>query len=81
MLIKGGIEDKIRKEYRDRAAIRRQEDVLKGLSRAKGAQRGDFNETKKYDKLMYDYRRFKSPQDREKIKKEYFGMQYERRGI
>lgn len=78
---KGSIEERIKKERRDAQAIRRQEDVRKGLSRAKTPQRGDFKETKPYDKCMQDYRRFTDPKDREKIKNEYYGMQKEKRGI
>jgi len=79
IISKDSIEHRIRKERRDREAVRRQEDVQKGLSRAQGAQRGDFNITKKFDRCMEEYRRFKSPNDREKIKKEYFGIQKEMR--
>ena len=57
--------------------LRKQEDVLKGLSRAKGAQRGDFEMCRKLDKTLMDYRRFKDPQDREKINKEYYGIEKE----
>jgi len=59
--------------------MRQREDVLKGLSRAKGAQRGDFKLCREADKILKDYREFKSPKDREKIKAEYFGLQKEYR--
>ena len=41
---KGSIEEKIRSEIIERAEIRRQEDIHKGLTRADTAQRGDFKE-------------------------------------
>lgn len=49
---------------------RRLQDQLKGLSKAKGAQRGDYGWLRKEDKILNDYRKFKNPKDREKIKKE-----------
>ena len=76
---KGSIEEKIKKEKIVRADIRRQVDVLSGLSRAKGPQRGDYNELRKIDKILGDYRNFKNPNDREKIKNEYFASQKELR--
>jgi len=76
---KGSIEEKVKREARERSAIRRQEDVHKGLIRSKEAQRGDFSELRTLDKTLEDYRRFKSPKDREKIKQEYFGRQKEMR--
>ena len=79
IISKNSIEDRIKRERRENTAIRRQEDVLKGLTRSKDAQRGDFKEAKQYDKIMQDYRTFKNPKDREKIKAEYFGVQMEKR--
>jgi len=76
---KGSIEEKIRREARDRAAIRRQEDIHRGLTRSTEAQRGDFDKTKKFDKLMGDYRRFKNPNDRKEITNAYFQAQRESR--
>lgn len=58
---------------------RRQQDVLKGLSKAKGAQRGDFKLCRESDKILKDYRNFKDSDDREKIKNEYFGLSREYR--
>lgn len=58
---------------------RKREDVMKGLSKAKGAQRGDFELCRKLDKTLLDYRRFKDPNDRKKIDKEYFGLEAEHR--
>lgn len=73
------VDDEIKQEYRQRKETRRQIDVLKGLSMAKGAQRGDFDKTRRFDKILADYKRFKNPGDREKIKKEYFQAQKEAR--
>lgn len=76
---KGSIEEKVKREREGREIIRRQEDVLKGLTRTNEAQRGDYSELKRCDKVLEDYRRFKNPRDRERIKKEYFGIQKELR--
>ena len=65
--------------YERRRQERRQEDVWKGLSRAKGAQYGDYKINRECEKTLKDYRRFKDPKDREKIKTEYFGIQKEYR--
>ena len=78
---KNSIEEKVKDEARKRAQDRRDEDVRKGLAKATGPQRGDFNITKQYDKCMLDYRRFKNSKDREKIKAEYFGLQKENRRV
>jgi hypothetical protein len=59
--------------------MRKQEDVMKGLSKAKGAQRGDFELCRRLDKTLMDYRRFKDPKDREKINNEYYGLEAEYR--
>lgn len=62
-------------------STRQREDVLKGLSRPKTGQRGDYSLCRRLDKTLNDYRNFKNPKDREKIKEEYFGLQKEvRRG-
>ena len=79
VISKGSIETRIKREARQRADIRRQEDVRNGLTRSTGPQRGDFKETRHYDKIMQDYRSFKNPQDREKIKREYEEAQRENR--
>ena len=75
----GSIEGRVRREAMICADIRHQEDVLRGLSRATGPQRGDFKETKQYDKVLADYRKFKNPNDRKRITQEYEGLQKERR--
>lgn len=46
-------------------------DRLSGLTRTKGAQRGDFKLCREADKALLDYKRFKNPQDRKKITQEY----------
>ena len=79
IISKNSIEDKIKRERRERTAIRREMDILKGLTKSSRSQRGDYRETKHYDKIMQDYRTFKNPKDREKIKAEYFGIQKENR--
>ena len=61
-------------------STRQREDVLKGLSKAKGAQRGDFKLCRELDKTLKDYKTYKSPEDRKKIENEYFGLQKEARG-
>jgi hypothetical protein len=76
---KNSIESKVQRESRERAAIRRQEDIHKGLTSSSGPCRGDFPITKTFDKCMSDYRRFKSPADRAKISAEYHGLQREGR--
>ncbi len=78
MIIKtNSIDTRNRVERRQRAIDRRNEDVAKGLSRAKGAQRGDFKLCRELDKNLQDYRRFKDPKDRAKINAEYYGKQRE----
>ena len=71
----GSIEDKVKREARERAAIRKQEDIHKGLTKADGAQRGDFKSCREADKVLSDYRKFKDPKDRVKITNEYFEAQ------
>lgn len=61
--------------------MRQREDRLKGLSRSKGPERGDFNICGKLDKTLGDYRRFKNKGDRAKIVKEYYGLQREARRV
>lgn len=74
---KGSIENRVRREEEGRRLMRRQEDILKGLTKADTAQRGDFKECREYDKVMADYRRYKNPNDRKKITEEYYGRQRE----
>ena len=73
------IDKQNRREFEQRRQFRRDEDVRKGLTKAKGAQWGDYEINRKAEKVIQDYRRFKDPKDREKIKKEYFGRQQEYR--
>ena len=66
MLIKrSGIDKQVRDEKERNRQIRKNIDQLTGVSRAKGAQRGDYKFCKENDKLLNDYRNF--PKDREKI--------------
>ncbi len=76
---KGSIEEKVKAEKEQRAQQRRDEDVRSGLSISKGAQRGDFKQCVRLDRVLGDYRRFKSPEDRAKIVREYEGLQREMR--
>lgn len=71
--------DNYEKNRRAAETARLHEDRLKGLSRTKGAQRGDFKMCRELDKAIIDYRRFKSSSDRDKIKKEYFAIEKEYR--
>lgn len=58
-------------------ATRQHFDRLKGLTRTKGPQRGDYELCRKLDKYRLDYRKF--PKDRKKISAEIEGIQRERR--
>ncbi len=70
MLVRrNGIDRQVRIEKETNKSIRKHEDRMKGLSRSKGAERGDFKLCKESDKLYADYRKFKSKKDREKITK------------
>ena len=69
MLIKrSGVDARVRDEARMRAKVRRDADVHRGLTRSGTAQRGDFRLCREADKLTSDYKRFKDPRDRDKIK-------------
>ena len=74
-IITRGIDNENRIARRRRTIDRRNEDVAKGLSRAKEAQRGDFGLCRELDKSLQDYKRFKDPKDRAKINAEYYGLQ------
>ena len=54
-------------------------DKLKGLSKTKGAQRGDFPLCRRLDKCLIDAQNHKNPEDRKKIFAEYHGLQKEAR--
>ena len=56
---------------------RRELDIRKGLSKAKGGQRGDYKLCHEADKILKDYRTYKNPNDRKKIENEYFGLSKE----
>ena len=58
-----------------RKEIRRKEDIDTGLTKTNTADRRDYRQAKENDKIMADYRRFKNPKDRERIKAGYFQSQ------
>jgi len=60
-------------------AVRKHEDIQSGLSRAKGAQRGDFGICRELDKINSQLGRFKNHKDKEKITNEYYGREKEYR--
>ena len=76
---KGSIEEKVRHEKVVRKSIEQHVGIVEGTYRPKGATRGDYEFLRRQDKVLNDYRRFKNPQDREKIKQEYFGRESEQR--
>ena len=78
-IITRGIDHQNRIDRERRQAMRRTEDVRRGLTRAKGAQRGDFRLCRDLDKTLKDYIRFKNLRDRKKIESEYYGKQKEYR--
>lgn len=75
----GTIEDRVRHEAEGRSIARRQVDVMSGLTKSSGPSRGDYRLCRQADKVLKDYRNHKDPRDREKINKEYFGVQKEYR--
>ena len=77
--VKGREFDDYKKNQLADRFVRQRQDVLSGLSKAKGAQRGDFELCRKLDKTLKDYRDFKNPNDRKKITDEYYGRQQEYR--
>ena len=78
-IITNGIDNKNREERRRRAIDRRNEDIARGFTRANVPMRGDYKLCREADKVLKDYRRFKDPNDRIKIKAEYEGRQREYR--
>jgi len=78
-IITRGIDHQNRIDRERRQAMRRTEDVRRGLTRAKRAQRGDFRLCRDLDKTLKDYIRFKNLRDRKKIESEYYGKQKEYR--
>ncbi len=74
-----GIDNQNRIERRCRAIDRRNEDIARGLTRADVPMRGDYKLCRETDKVLADYRKFKNPKDREKIRVEYYGRQKEYR--
>lgn len=82
IIAKGSIEDRVKKERWAEKEIRREEDIRRGITRTMRPERGDYRLCRDLDKTIDDYKRFKSPKDREKIKDEYFGRQAEaRKGV
>ena len=75
------IDTKCREENRQKAETRRQIDVISGLTKSKGPQRGDFKICREGDKLLREYREHKDSSDRKKIENEYRKMQREHRRI
>jgi len=70
LITRSGTDKRVREEAERNRQIRRQEDVHKGLTLSKDAQRGDFKLCRENDKLVTDYIQFKNPKDREKIQRE-----------
>lgn len=77
--VKGKQLDKYEINRRAAEDSRKMMDQLKGLTKPKGPQRGDYKMCRQLDKTLSDYRVYKNPKDREKIKQEYFGIQKEGR--
>ena len=75
IISKNSIEAKIRKETAMRAEIRRKEAIDTGLTKVSTADRRDYRQARENDKILADYKRFKSPKDRERIKTAYFAEQ------
>lgn len=74
------IDTKCREDNRLKTQARRQEDIRSGLIKTNtGPQRGDFKLCREGDRILSDYKRFKDPKSREKIKDEYFQAQKEAR--
>lgn len=71
------VDTRIRRRNREMAEIRRRQDKERGYGRHDQPARGDFSLCRELDKTIKDYKRFKDPRDREKIKNEYFGRQRE----
>ena len=72
---RSGADKKVRDEKELRRQTRRQLDTMSGLTRSKGAMRADYKLCRENDKLYNDYRAFKNPKDRERIKTAYFNEQ------
>ena len=59
--------------------LRKHEDMMKGITRKDIPCRGDYRMCRDADKVIKDYKSFKNPKDRDKIKSEYFQLQREHR--
>ncbi len=75
----GSIEKQIRHEAEGRRIARRQVDVISGLTKSSGPQRGDYKICKEANKILSDYKQYKGLGSRKKIENEYFQMQAEAR--
>jgi len=74
------VDTKCREERRQREQNRRQADIRSGLIKINaGPQRGDFKICREGDKILKEYRNYKDPRAREKIKSDYAQMQKENR--
>ncbi len=71
------IDTRIRERNRAMREIRMRQDKERGYGRHDQPGRGDYELCRSLDKTMKDYRSFKDPRDREKIKNEYFGKRRE----
>ena len=71
----GTIENRVRHEAEGRRVARRQVDVITGLTKASGPQRGDFRSCREADKLLKEYKNHKDPKARAEITNHYFAMQ------
>jgi len=60
-------------------SLRKREDINSGLTRGKGAQRGDYKICRELDKINGQLSRFKDPRDKAKITNEYYGREKEYR--
>ena len=76
---KSGTDRQVMHEKEARRNIRRNEDIRSGITKTSDCARGDFKMCRELDKNLKDYKNHKNPQDREKIKDEYFGRQQEYR--
>ena len=77
-------DEKVKKEYELRRRVAKEEDLRSGRRRAKDneAQAGDFRLSRELESSVKDYRKFKDPRDRAKIKEEFFGRQEDyRKGL
>ena len=77
----GVVFDDYKKKQLAQETSRKHMDQLSGLSKAKGATRGDYKLCREADKVLGQYKRFKDKGDRTKIQNEYFNIQGNRKGV